>query len=483
MEKDELKSRTAKGLLWGGIGNGAMQLLNLVFGIFLARLLSPDDYGVVGALTIFSAIARLLCESGFTLAIVNRRNVTHADYNAVFWFNLIMSVGLYAILFFLAPLIAAFYRQPEMTALSRFLFLGFVFGGLSTTPAAYILRNLMVKQQSQLQIVSLIISGVAGVTCAFNGWGFWGIALQTVTYSGCSCLLMWFVADFRPTLSFNKESLMSMLPFSTRQLITSLFTHVNNNLFSVILGRFYGMITTGFYTQGNKWTMMGYSTLVGMINSVGQPVLRQTIDERERTLRVFRKLLRFTAFVSFPALFGLAIVAEQLIVITISDKWMESVGVMQVLCVGAAFLPLGILFGNLFNSIGRPSIYMWNTIAAGLCQMAAICLSYRLGLRGMLMIYVTINISWIFVWQYFARRHIGYTIRQMLSDIVPYLIVTLIVTGGAQIAAQSITSPVISLIVKIFIAAAAYCLILSRLKSGEFRESIEFLLKKRRPQA
>lgn len=480
MSEPQLKQRTAKGLLWGGIGNGAMQLLNLLFGIFLARLLTPADYGVVGALTIFSATAGLLSESGFTLAIVNKREATDRDYNAVFWFNVAASLTFYLILFLCAPAIARFYKTPEMVSLSRFLFTGFVFGGLSTAPAAYLFRNLMVKQRSQIQILAIVISGTAGVICAFNGWGYWGIALQTVLYSGSNCVMMWIVCRWRPGFSFSRKALRSMLPFSLRQLVTSLFTHINNNFFSVLLGRFYGMRITGFYTQGNKWTTMGYSTLVGMINSVGQPVLRQTIDEPARLRRVFRKLLRFTAFVSFPAMFGLAIVARDLIVITISDKWLDSVSVMQILCLGGAVIPLNILYGNLFNSIGRPGIYMWNTIALGLTQLVGVCMTYPFGLVTMLEVYTAVNILWLCVWQFFARRHIGLRYIEMLADLAPYAILAGAVIILTWIATRSITNPYIGLPVKIVVAAGGYCLLLWRFNSTVFRESIDFIFKRRR---
>ena len=476
----QLKQRTAKGLLWGGIGNGAMQLLNLVFGIFLARLLTPADYGVVGALTIFSATAGLLSESGFTLAIVNKREVSDADYNAVFWFNVAASLTLYLILFCCAPAIARFYKTPEMLPLARFLFTSFVFGGLATAPAAYLFRNLMVKQRSQIQILAIVISGTVGVICAFNGWGYWGIARQTVLYSSANCIMMWIICRWQPSFSFRFDSLKSMLPFSLRQLVTSMFTHINNNFFSVLLGRFYGMRITGFYTQGNKWTTMGYSTLVGMINSVGQPVLRQTIDDPARLLRVFRKLLRFTAFVSFPAMLGLALVAHDLIVITISDKWLNSVAVMQILCLGGAVMPLSILYGNLFNSIGRPDIYMWNTIALGLLQLAGVCLTYPFGLETMLAIYVAINILWLLVWQFFTRRHIGLTYLGLLKDIAPYAILSAGVMIMTWFATRGIVNPYIALPAKILIAAGAYSLLLWKFNSAVFRESIDFILKRKK---
>ncbi len=477
MADSGLKQKTAKGLLWGGIGSGSMQLLNLFFGIFLSRLLSPADYGVVGALTIFSAMAGLFAESGFTLAIVNKKTISHDDYNAVFWFNIVAGLVLYGLLFALAPLIAAFYHQPEMVPLARFLFLGFLFGAIATAPSAYFFRNLNVKLRSQIQICAILLSGIVGVCCAASGCGYWGIAAQTVTYSGCNCLMLWARSPWRPTLSFRMAPLREMLPFSTKQLVTSLFTHINNNFFSVLLGRFYGMKPTGYYTQGSKWTTMGYTTISGMLNSVAQPVFREASDDSERLCRVFMKMLRFTSFVCFPAMFGLAIVARELIVLTVTAKWLPCVPVMQILCVWGAFMPVATLYGNLFNSIGRPNIYMWNTIALGLMQLVCVLLSYPYGLEVMLEVYAGINVAWLFVWHYFARKHIGLSLAGVLKSIMPYIAVSLLVMAATVAATARIADPLLSLPAKILMAATLYGLLMWRLKSVVFRESIGYLTK------
>lgn len=479
-EDSQIKQKTAKGLLWGGIGSGAMQLLNFLFGIFLARLLTPADYGIVGALVIFSATAGVLSESGFTLAIVNKREAADRDYNAVFWFNICAAIGLYALLYMLAPLIARFYHTPEMVPLARFLFLGFVFGGVATAPSAYLFRNLKVKERSLAQITAVVVSGTAGVACAFSGWGYWGIALQTVLYSLTNAIVLWIYCPWRPSLSFSGEALRSMLPFSMRQLVTTLFTHFNNNFFSVLLGRFYTMRLTGFYTQGNKWTNMGYSTIIGMINSVGQPVLRQTAtDSPERLRAVFGKMLRFTAFVSFPAMFGLAIIAADLITITVTEKWLDCVPVIRILCAGGAFLPVNMLFANLFNSLNRPNIYMWNTIALGTVQLLCVLITYRFGLNTMLAVYSAVNILWLFVWQHFARRHAGIRLRDVLGDIAPYLFISLAVMALTVIITSPLASmPAAALAAKVVVAAALYCLILWRLNSVMFAECIDYLFKR-----
>ena len=276
-----LKEKTAKGLFWGGIGNGAMQLLNLVFGIFLARLLSTTDYGMVAVLTIFSAMAGIFSESGFILALVNKKEVKHEDYNSVFWFNISIGASLYLILFLCAPFIADFYHTPELTRLARFQFLSFFIGSFGTAPTAYFFRNLMVKERSQIQIAAILISGITGVSCAYHGWGYWGIAVQTVVYVSTNTILLWIFSPWRPTFSFRFHPLRELLPFSSKLLFTSLFTHINNNIFSALLGRFYTIQQAGYYSQGSKWTTMGYSTIFGMINSVGQPVFREASEDTQ----------------------------------------------------------------------------------------------------------------------------------------------------------------------------------------------------------
>ena len=330
---ESLKDKTAKGLLWGGISNGIQQLLNLFFGIFLARLLTPDDYGMVGMLSIFTLIAGSIQESGFTAALANKKEIKHEDYNAVFWFSISTSLCIYTLLFFCAPLIAQFFNQPELTSLARYSFIGFVISSTGVAQNAYMFRNLMVRQKAQSIIIGLLVSGTIGVTLAYHGYSYWGIATQSLTYVITVMTCYWFFSPWRPTFHFNLKPLRGMISFSSKMLATNIFNHLNNNIFSIILGKFYSEKEVGFYNQANKWNYMGHSLVSGMINGVAQPVLAQVTDDKERQLRVFRKMMRFTAFVSFPAMFGLSLIAPELITIAITDKWIESAQILQLLCI------------------------------------------------------------------------------------------------------------------------------------------------------
>lgn len=480
MSQSTLKEKTAKGLFWGGFSNGMQQVLNLVFGIFLGRLLDRSDYGMVGLLTIFSAVAAALQEGGFISALTNRKNATHRDYNAVFWFSLLCSVTFYIILFLCAPLIARFFGIAELVPLSRVLFLGFVISSLSIAPRACLFKNLKILETTVISLTALAVSGVVGITLAVGGFAYWGLAFQSLSFVTMVTLLNFYFSRWRPSLHIDFRPIREMIGFSSKLLVTNLFTILNNNLFSVVLGKFYSPKEVGDFTQANKWNGMGHTLITNMINGIAQPVFTSIADDRERQLNVFRKLLRFTAFVSFPAMFGLSLVSKELIVITITEKWLSSAAILQLLCVWGAFIPITSLFSNLVISRGHSSVYMWNTICLSLLQLVAACAMYPFGLEWMLRVFVAIHIGWLFVWLWFVHREIGLTLKHLLKDISPYLFLSALLTVSAHYLTRSIGNLYLSMAVKVVGVAAVYALVLWKLQSVIFRESVQFLLKRSR---
>lgn len=478
MAEQSLKEKTAKGLFWGGLSNGVQQLLNLFFGIFLARILDAEDYGMVGMLSIFSLIAGSLQESGFIAALANRREVSHKDYNAVFWFSTGLSACLYLILFFCAPLIAKFYHTPELTALARYSFLGFFVASLGIAHSAYLFRNLMVKQKAMAVTIGLLASGTVGVTMAYMGFAYWGIATQSIVYVGTINICYWCFSPWRPTFSFDLKPLKGMISFSSKLLATNIFNHINNNILTVILGKFYSEQEVGYFTQANKWNYMGHSLVSGMVNSVAQPVLSSLSDDRERQQRVFRKMLRFTAFVSFPAMLGLSLIAPELITISITDKWLPSASILQLLCIGGAFIPLTNLYSNLVISKGKSNIYMWNTIALGIIQLITMFLLYPYGIHTMIAVYVTINICWLLVWHYFVWREIQLSLFMALKDILPFAVIATGVMAATYYITIGFTNIYLLFASKIVIAAVLYIAIMWLSRSVTFRECLHYIIKR-----
>lgn len=478
MAESSLKEKTAKGLLWGGLSNGAQQLLNLFFGIFLARLLTPEDYGMVGMLSIFSLIAGSLQESGFTAALANKREVSHKDYNAVFWFSTGLSACLYLILFFCAPLIARFYQRPELTALARYSFLGFFVASLGIAHSAYLFRNLMVKQKALSVTIGLMASGTVGVTMAWLGFAYWGIATQSIVYVGVINLCYWCFSPWHPSLSFDLSPLKGMIAFSSKLLVTNIFNHINNNIFSVILGKFYSGQEVGYFTQANKWNYMGHSLISGTVNSVAQPVLSSLSNDRGCQQRAFRKMLRFTAFLSFPSMLGLSLIAPELITITITDKWLPSAAILQILCIGGAFIPVVNLYSNLIISKGRSDVYLWNTVCLSMVQLGVMLLLYPYGIHTMVQVYVGINIGWLLVWHWFVWREIQLSLWLALKDVLPFAVIAAGVMAVTFYATSGIQNLYLLMAAKIVMAAILYSAILWLSGSVTFRESLRYIIKR-----
>lgn len=472
MEEQTLKDKAAKGLLWGGIHNGIMQLLNLVFGIFLARLLKPSDYGMIGMLLVFSSVASILQESGFTTALINRKEFKHEDYNAVFWFSTLTGLTLYILLFLSAPLIARFYHQPALIPLSRYMFLSFLIASMGIPHNALLIKQMKIKHNAIIGITSLFISGIVGITMAYHGMAYWGIATQTLTYVSLVMIGRWIFSGWRPTFSFNFTPLKEMIRFSVKILASNLITQINNNILTVILGRFYNPHQVGFFNQANKWKDMGFYTVNGMTNSVAQPVFRRVEEENERFVRVIRKMLRFAAFISMPCMFGLALTAPEIITIAITDKWMESARLLQILCIGAAFAPIQMLMYNVIISKEHSDICLWNTLVFGIAQIIVELFCYPYGITTMVWAFTAMNIIWLGVWWYYVWKLTGLSGWLFLKDILPFVIISAGCILASGYVASFTTTIYWSLIVKIVVAVILYTSVMYLTGAKIFRESI-----------
>ena len=434
---DSLKDKTAKGLFWGGMNNGVQQLLGLAFGIILGRLLDPSDYGMTAMLAVFSVIANELQSSGFKTGLINLKAPTHNDYNAVFWFNILAGAAIYVVLWFCAPLIADYYHQPKLIPLSRYVFLGFVFSSFGMAQSAYLTKQMQIKQIAQCGMTATLSSSIVSVVLAALGFGYWALATQYLMYIAVNTLLLWFFSPWRPSYFLPRqasrarvrfkdfrfsilEPLKRLFPFSFRIMLSAIFTQLNNNIMNLLLGRYYGETNTGHYNQAYQWSSKCFLLVGNMLKQIDQTVLVGLDDERERQLAVLRKMMRFTAFISFPLLFGLGLVSHEFIVLAIGEKWAFSASLLPYLCLCGAFMPLSTLLTDAVISQHRSDIYLWSTIALGFLQIATMVALWREGIYVMVIAYTLLNILWVFVWHVFVRRLMNYRLLHFLKDILPF---------------------------------------------------------------
>ena len=444
-------------MLWGGLNSGIQQLVGLAFGIVLGRLLSPSDYGMMAMISIFSLVATALQDSGFRTALTNIEHPKHEDYNSVFWFNIIMASSLYVILFLAAPLIGEYYHTPRVVPLCRYAFLSIVIASLGTAQSAYLFKHLRAKQQAEAGALAVILSSLTGVGMAFAGMAYWSLATQGLVYVGINTLLQWHFSPWRPSIhGITFAPVRRMFRFSCKILATTIMTHVNNNVLNILLGHYFTPRDTGNYNQAYQWNTKCYSLVQSMVAQVAQPVLVSLNGEEGRQKDVFRKMMRFTAFITFPLLFGFGLVAKEFIVTAIGEKWLASAQLIQILCLSGATMPLSTLFSNMIISKGRSGTFFWCTFTLGLVQIATMIMIWPMGIRWMVIAYTLLNTSWLLVWLFFVRRLIGYGYWMFFCDVMPFALAAAGVMGVAYVATMPLSNMIALLITRFIIAVVLY---------------------------
>lgn len=498
-----LKKRTAKGLLWGALNSGFMQVMNAVFGMILARQLSREDFGMIGVLAIYSAIAQNLQESGFINALINRKGATNKDFNSVFWFNISIGLIIYIILWICAPLIADYNNDIRLISLSRYSFLGFLCASFSIVPRAILMKELRVKELTITTIIALLTSDVIGVIMAFSGMEYWGLASQSIIYVTIVSILSWYYSKWKPQFQFSIKPIKEMFGFSFKILITNIFNNINRLSVESLMGNNLNKSILGEYANANKWNQMGNNTISGMIQNVAQPTFVQLSNQinnseyanseeksialQEGLCKAFRKMLRFTSFISFPLMLGFLMVAPEFIRCTVGEKWNNAVPMLQLLCIGGAFMPIATLYFNFIISRGKSDIYMWNVIAQSVIILLNIFIIINydielLGLKGIHLIalnYSIMNVLWISIWHIFVWKLIRVRFLHALLDILPFLTITIITMLITYYSTAFITNDIILLIARIILAAAIYVGVLWILKAQILRESIEYFKHKK----
>lgn len=478
--ENTLKQKTVKGLFWGGISNGVQQLLSVVIGLIFLKNLSPGDYGMIELLAIFMGVASIIQDSGFTMALANKPTFQNKDFNAVFWFNLIVGCSIYIILYFCAPLIADFYNQPELVLLSRILFLSIVIGSLSTAHNAVLFKLLLVRERAKIDILSTLMGGGIGVYMALSGYGYWALAIQTLVTATVGMILRWYYSPWRPNFEIDFRPIKEMFGFSSRMLISSVVSQVQANIFSVLLGKYNTTSDVGNFSQGVKWSRMGGQVINGMVSNVAQPIFVQLQGEPKRFALIFRKMIRFIAFISFPAMLGLAFVGREFFGL-INEDWLPSVPILQCYCIWAAFSPISLLYTQVVISYGRSNCFFINGLLFAVIQIGAAILALPFGIYWMAFVNVVVSCFYILVWHRIVSKLIPVTLFQIVKDFSPYLGLTLIIFAivWCFLRIIDLQNDALIFVVKILLSAALYIGALMKFNSVIFRESLIFMKRRK----
>jgi teichuronic acid exporter len=479
---ETLKEKTAKGLFWGIMNSGSTQVINVVFGIFVGRILCPADYGVVAVLTIFTLIAGNLQSSGFSQGLVNLKNPTDRDYNSVFWFNVIVSLAVYSILFASAPLIAGYLHQPCLVEVSRLVFLGFVISAFGIAHSAYMTRNMMNKEIAISGFLAVVSSNVTGLALALHGMAYWSLAWQQIVYILVLNMGRYYYTKWHPAFRFDFAPIRGMFNFSVKILVTNIINTISNNILTFIFGRLFPIKDVGNYSQAYNWDTKANSFVSSAVGQIAQPVLAAVREERGQQVTVFRKMLRFTAFISFPVMFGLTSVSREFILITIHGQWIDSIPLLRVLCIGGAFIPLHTLYQNLAISNGRSDIYMKCNIVQLAFFMIIVYVCHHFSMFAMVCSYTVFTILWLLVWQCVAKRTIGLRSIDVAKDVFPFMVVSAAVMTATHYVTMGIQNLYLLLLSRVALAGILYVGSLKLLHAQILDECLQFVRRRRGSQ-
>lgn len=340
MEQNNLQQKVSKGLLWNTIHNLSMKGIQFLLMLFMARLLTPDDYGTVGLLGIFIQLSNTFSESGFSSALVRKQNRTQTDLSTAFYFNIVIGCVCYLIVFVIAPWVADFYEKPILSPLLRVLALTIPISSLNTVIVAMMNYKMQFKKQAIISIIHTLVSGFIGLLMAFMGYGVWALVGQSLIASSLGTVLCWTFNRWHPSLMYSWKSFQDLFGFSSKLLLTRLMDTIYGNVYSIVIGKVYSPATLGHYSRAQNWAVMPSTNIVSILNKVSFASMSKIQDDIERLCRIYRKMVKTSAFIVFPLMLGLSAVSRPLIYFTIGEKWQLCVQILQIICFMFVFMPI-----------------------------------------------------------------------------------------------------------------------------------------------
>ncbi len=434
--QSELKNNTITAVLWSFAEKFGQQLLYLLTGVIVARLVAPTEYGMVGLLGIFVAIPTILSESGLSASLIRQKTVSPADYAAVFSFNMAISVTLYVALFFGAPFIADFYDLPPLVPIARVQFLAILFSACALVQYVELSRRLAFKLMTKINLLALLLSSLTSVFLALSGAGVWALVMQQVLFAFLRMLGLWFYGSWQLSFSFRLDILRRFWSFSANMLFVSLLNAFANNLYAMLIGKVYSSAEVGYYTQANKYQEIPSNIVSNSFRSIMFPILSKVNDDRTRALQVLRRMLSMVSFLTFPCMFFLAFAARPFIVFLISDIWLPSVSLFAILCFAGAWLPFTILLGDSLAVMGRSDIMLRYDLVRKSFLFLGVLVLYSYGIRFLAYWWIAYMLFSVLLSMWFVRKVLDYNVFLFFSDIKTHLLSAL---GWAYLA--SLTTP------------------------------------------
>ncbi len=424
---ESLKNKTVKGVGWSAIDNVAQMGVTFLVSIVLARLLSPDDYGLLGLITIVTAVCTTLVNGGFTTALIRKKDITEDDYNTAFIVNLALSLLLYAIVYASSPFIADFFKREELVSLTRVASLGLIAGALSLVPQTRLTKRIDFKSQTKITLIASVTSGVLGIAMALLGFGVWSLVAQTLSNQVLRTILLWVIDRWIPKFRFSKASFQELFGFGWKIMLSGLLDTVWKELYQVVVGKFYSPATLGQYTRGKQFSQLLSSNLTNVVQRVTYPVLSNIQDDKERMVSAYRRIIKTTMFITAVGMFFLGAISEPLLYCLIGPKWHEAATYLPLICISSSLYPLHAINLNMLQVQGRSDLFLGLEIIKKIIALGPLFIGAFVGIMPMLYTNIIIGIISYFLNSYYTGKFLNYSSWMQLKDVAPsYGIATLV---------------------------------------------------------
>lgn len=480
-QSGSLRNKAVSGVSWSTFEKAFNEIVQFAIGVVLARLLSPTDYGTVGLLAIFFAVASTFQDSGFASALIQKKDRNQADFSTVFFFNVGMSLVIYGLLFISAPYIASFYNLPILTEITRVSALGFIIGGLTGVQYAKLSAEMKFKTISLLSMLGLVITGTTGILLALMGWGVWALVFQGLVGSFIKGTVVWIVSGWKPSFVFSSKSFKRLFSFGGFLMLSGLINTIYNNLYTLVIGKVYDPQTVGYYNRANGYAQIPTNLVLGLAVNVNYPILSSVQDDDERLKRAYRKLLRVPLYLHYPVLMGLAVLAPPLIEVMIGVKWLPCVPILQILCIAGLFIPLTHINLNLLYVKGRSDLVLRLELIKKPLAFLILFASIPFGILWLVAGRVLYSFIGFCINCYYTKKILDYGIVEQIKVLIPVFINTAIMGALVFVSIMFVENVYFKLCIGIPVGVITYWVMSVVTKDESYDDVKEIIINKLKP--
>ncbi len=474
-----LKQQTVTGVFWSSVERFSAQGIQFVLGLILARILSPSEYGIIGMLAIFIAVAQSFIDSGFSNALIRKKDRTETDYSTVFYFNIVIGIAAYFILFFLAPLIANFYNTPILSQLTKVVALNVFINSLAIVQRAKLTIEVDFKTQAKATTISVFASGLLGVYLAYIGLGVWSLAVQSVSRNFFNVFLLWIFSKWKPKRIFSLASFKEMFDYGYKLLLSGLIDTIYRNIYSLVIGKIFSANDLGNYSRAQQFANFPSSNINGVIGRVSFPILSKIQDDNERLSNTYRKYLRLSAFIVFPLMMGMAALARPMIIFILTEKWEASIILLQILCFSLMWYPIHAINLNLIQVKGRSDWFLKLEVIKKIVGVSVLVITIPMGLIPMVIGGVFTSISCLVINTHYTGKLINLGFWKQMNDLLPIFFLSLVMSAIVWGSVFFISINVLKLVVGLLVGIVFYLAFAKIFKMDELNDLMSLIKTKK----